>query len=207
MYCFTLKIGEAPVRGIRIGMDSRMSVPGILVGSDKDGIQIPCEVAWFNKMVELDHQTLELPELKGSQLPLPIIMNADLREVETGQKDDEGHPLVECQMVGRPGSETDRRALVHVIPPDGARARFSGCYKIESMVDAKVSRGYPGLEHVPGVSVVAHINGEALLVLHPNAAFRATLPRSTQPNLFMYRLTSTGSKTRLIDLTPKREAA
>lgn len=204
MYCFTLNVGGDLSRGIRIEMDGRTPCPGVYIGGEKDGVALPVAEEWFHQMVELDRLALELPELKDcDSLKLPLIMNAGLEEKEI----EEGASA--CKLVSRPGNEPDKRALVRVIPPDEVRIRHSGCYKMETFDGRRVTRGFPKLRDVPGIELLAEVGGEAIFIMGPGAAFRIGMPRGASPKFHMFRLTSTGAKPRLIDITPadRSEAA
>ena len=196
MYCYTLALGKEPSRGIHIQMDGRTPVPGVYIGNDKEGVTLPVSQKWFELMTELDHQVLDLPEMRGRSFGLPTVLNADIEEIEEG--DD-----IMLQLVSRSGKEIDQRVLVHVIPPEGARVTYSGNYKVESLKDRRVVRAYPRLDDVPGIEVLTQCGSELVLVMQPNAVFRAVLPKEFQNRYLSYRAAATGTKARLIDLHPR----
>lgn len=206
MYCFTLNVGEQPSRGLHVKADNQTA--SVFIGGD-DGISLPTSRELFETMVKLDQQAMQLPQLKDTtSLPLPLVCNADLvdkAKLEGTEQDDEVERPI---LVGKSSNDPDRRALVHVIPPEGVHVRYTGCYKREQFTGVKVIRGYPSIQEVEGIELLSECNGELLLIMQPNASFRVSLPRGHDPNFFMYRLTM-ARRPRLVPTTPttKREAA
>lgn len=209
MYCFTLNVGGQPSRGLHVKADNQSA--GVFIGGDT-GITLPTSKELFETMVRLDEQALQLPHLKDiTNLPLPLVYNANLVDratLEGTEPAPEDEDVERPVLVGRSSDDPDRRALVHVLPPEGVHVRYSGCYKREQFTGTKVIRGYPSILEVEGIEVLAECNGEVLLIMQPNASFRVSLPRHHEPNFHMYRLTM-AKRPRLVPTTPttRREAA
>lgn len=198
MHCYTLRIGGVPERGIQLSMTPGHPVPVVVVGPQENGAVVPVDKAWFDHWSNLQQMALQLPECKGRTLGLPKLAHCEL----------EGETLQNYKLVSRPGDEEDRRVLVRLMPPEGEKVRYTGSYKIESLNEQtnRVVRSYPRLDDVVGIEHIAgYDESEALIIMYPGAAFRVTRPRGSKPDFHMYKLTSSGSKPRIIDLTPRRD--
>lgn len=185
MFCFTLVIGEAPQKGLRISMEEERPVPVLTLGGPT-GITIPVEENWFKAMVDLDRRLLEIPELRSRTFGLPLLLNTDF----------EGDTAENTVLISRPGYEKDNRALVRLVPPEGEKVTYSGSYRIEQMDSrGRVVTRFPKLEDVVGIEVIATHESEALVILHPGAAFRAVRRGKTHA----YRLLP---RPRIIEIQP-----
>ena len=198
MYCYTLNIGGVPERGIRIAMVEKYKVPAVVVGDQEKGDMIPIDQAWFDHIVTLQQVAKDLPMLKGKALSLPMLMNCEL----------EGTDPSEYKLVGRPNPEPDTRALVHLIPPEGAEVRYTGCYKIEKEEEGKVVAKYPKLDSVVGLEHIAgKLRGEVLLIMHLGSSVRIIL-RNEQVYRYKTILGRISPRMpRIIDVSPQRQGS
>jgi hypothetical protein len=204
MRCYTLVIGGVPEEGIRLSMDPGDSVPGVVVGPREHGLVVPVDSAWFKTIVDLQQNALQLQECHGKSLGLPLITHCEL-EGENLEDDGDRKAFV---LHSRSGRDKDRRVLIHLLPPEGERVRYTGCHKIESYDKdtQKVTRQYPKLDDVVGIELIAGTHGEALIIMHPGASFRVTRSKSSHhPDFHLYMLIASRSP-KIKELIPSRHS-
>lgn len=196
MHCYTLPLGGAPTRGIALAMEPSDEVPGVVIGQRdaKDGAFIPIEAPWFERIKDLHRQASSLQEIRGKTLTLPLMTHCEL----------EGVGPSDFRLLSRPSREQDNRVLVKIVPPEGAKVRYTGCYRQETMSEQdKVVRSYPAIDKLVGVEHIAGRRGEILLVMYPASAIRAEVGGGVA---YVYRLAGKKFEPRIIDTTRPRGA-
>lgn len=204
MRCYTLVVGSVSgvdtttgestgvvsKEKIPVHMVPEQQVPCVVLGSVEDGKVIPMDEVWFNRLVELQQQVLQLPDhelekvnwINHSELSLPELLRCevtDINEQKTAFK------LV------MPVEERDYRALVHIIPPPGEKVTYTSLYKIEELdnhSNGVVRRHLKLEEGVVGVELLAEHRGEALIIMHPGAGIKAHRAHGLKPREYSYLL-------------------
>lgn len=203
MHCYTLPLGGTPTRGIALAMEPSDEVPGVVIGQRdaKDGAFIPIEAPWFERIKDLHRQASSLQEIRGKTLTLPLMTHCELIG---GEVEEEGGKRKPLQLVSRPSREQDNRVLVKIVPPEGVKVRYTGCYRQETMSEQdKVVRSYPAIDKLVGVEHIAGRRGEILLVMYPASAIRAEVGGGVA---YVYRLAGKKFEPRIIDTTRPRGA-
>jgi hypothetical protein len=173
-------------------MVEKHKVPAVVVGGQEKGDAIPIDQAWFDRIIELQKAARELPQLKGRALSLPVLMHCELEGIEPSK----------YELFERPGNEPDRRALVHLIPPEGAKVAYSGSYKIEKEDGNKIVAKYPRIDEVVGVEFIAgRPRGEILIIMHPGSSVRVVQTVLNDAHVFRYKLSGWGEP-KIIDTSP-----